>query len=808
MRPRDQQAPQLIFPSTFEEQLGFPQVRAELRHLCQNEGGLFLLERMSFMQEGRELHLALEQLDEMMRLATSAAEVPSFYYAPLREHLSRIAPQDSYLLEEALLALRQLLESVVASRHLLVSTGEEVSEYPHLSELGTKLQDLVELRRRLHNLIDEEGEIKDNASRELREIRSEIRQLEASQGSSMQSILRQAQVAGWVEKDAQPTMRDGRLLLPVIPSAKREIGGIVHDESATGRTIYVEPPQLVVISNKLREKRSEERREIIRLLKEFTNYVRRDLDAIKRNCMVIGTLDFLYAKSKLAESMAAIVPPLASDAREMEWQVARHPLLEAHLREQGRQLVPLTLRLSEESRIIVISGPNAGGKSVALKTVGLLQYMLQCGLAVPMMEHSKCLLFDKIFLDIGDAQSMENDLSTYSSHLQSMKQVMRYATPRSLILIDEFGSGTEPAIGGAIAEGLLEQLRIRGSYGLITTHYGNLKDYTEKHEGVTNGAMLFDRGRIEPLYELYIGQAGSSFAIEIARKIGLPKEILEYAEQLVGSDYMQQDKYLQDIIRDKAYWKRKRPAIRQKERSIEEKEQALEEKLEALQERRRGMLNAAEREALAIVSDANAMVERTIREIKQAKAEKEETQKARQKLQSKRQELEKKERKQVAQKKSSIETGVIEPGMRVTIVGGNEVGEVLSIERKRARIQIGLMTMTVKLDRLRPTDREVRKPTKQVPPTIVQEQANERRLSFKPQIDLRGKRVEEALPLVIQLVDDAVHFGYSPIRILHGTGTGALKEAIRQLLSNHPLVKNFYDERVDLGGAGITIVEL
>lgn len=807
MRLRKQTAAQAIFPATLEEQLGFSQIRAQLRSYCQNEGGLFLLQRMGFMQEGRELRLALAQLDEMKRLASSA-EVPSFHYAPLREHLARIAPEESYLLEEALVALRQLLESVVASRRLLLPVVGEEPEYPHLAALARKLQDLVELRRRLHNLIDEEGEIRDNASRELREIRGEIRSLEASQGSSMQSILRAAQASGWVERDAQPAVRDGRLLLPVLPSAKREIGGIVHDESATGRTLYVEPPQLVAIGNSLREKRNEERREIIRLLKEFTTNVRRDLEAVRRNCMVIGTLDFLYAKWKLAQAMEAMVPPL-SDTREMEWQVARHPLLEAHLREQGRKLVPLTLRLSEESRIIVISGPNAGGKSVALKTVGLLQYMLQCGLAVPMMEHSHCIFFDKIFLDIGDAQSMENDLSTYSSHLQSMKQVMQQSTAESLVLIDEFGSGTEPAIGGAIAEGLLEQLRQRGVYGLITTHYGNLKDYTEKQEGIINAAMLFDRGRIEPLYELYIGQAGSSFAIEIARKIGLPSEILEYAERLVGSDYMQQDQYLQDIIRDKAYWNRKRQAIRQKERSIEAKEQTLEERLEALKEKRRGLIARAEEEALQIVASANATVERTIRDIKQAKAEKAETQKARQRLQDKRQALESQARKQQAnQKKAKPDKAMIEPGMRVTIAGGNEVGEVLSVERKRARVQMGAMTLTVKLEQLRPTERAMRQPTRQVPPVMVQEQGTERRLHFKPQIDLRGKRVEEALPLVTQLVDDAVHFGYSPIRILHGTGTGALKEAIRQLLESHPLVRDFYDERVDLGGAGITIVEL
>lgn len=760
------------------------------------------------MSDSQELRKSLSRVDEMLRLSSLGLEIPGFYFAPLRSHLSGIRPEGSYLPIEALISLKQLLDNSLATIRLFQREGAE-ELFPELCRLAGKLNDLPELRRRLHNLLDESGEIKDTASKLLREIRIEIRSLTSSLGSTMQSILKQAQSAGWVEKDAAPALRDGRLLLPIIPSAKREIGGIVHEASTTGRTLYLEPEQLVVMNNRIKEKQNEEKQEIVRLLKEFSSYVRRDMKALQVNCKAIGMFDFIMAKVRIAKQMNAVVPEISKD-RDMEWQVARHPLLERHLIQQGRRLVPLTIRLSDASRIIVISGPNAGGKSVALKTVGLLQYMLQCGMAVPMMEHSRCIFFDKIFLDIGDAQSMENDLSTYSSHLQNMKLIMKEATSQSLILIDEFGSGTEPAIGGAIAEGLLDQFRLRGVYGLITTHYSNLKDYTEKQDGIINGAMLFDRGKIEPLYELYIGQPGSSFAIEIAQKIGLPREILEYAEDLVGSDYMQQDKYLQDIIRDKAYWKRKREQVKREEKGLLEKQAKLDRRLEDVTVRRKKILDQAEKEALDIISKANATVERTIREIKQANAAKEETKSARERLNTSRESLVKKQQRKQREEKKIIPSQVPENlkiGQRVTLIGSNEVGEILEIDGKKAKLQLGNLTMTVALDRLQVTDRQMRSVVKQQP-QVIQEQSKERRLSFKSQIDLRGKRVDEALQEVIHFIDDASHFGYSPVRILHGTGTGALKEAITQLLASSPQVASFRDELADLGGAGITVVEI
>lgn len=787
----------------------FGTIRHELYQLCDNEISQFLVERIAFMQEGKRLRTHLARLKEMTAWRASEAEVPGFRFGAIREALMALRPEGSYLPVESLRALSQLLISVSETKRAL----ERTDDYPELRRLAEQSDDLPEIRRRLHNLIDEEGAVRDTASKTLRAIREELRQLQGSLGQTMQSILRQAQSAGWVEKDAAPAMRDGRLLLPIIPAAKREIGGIVHEESSTGRTLYLEPAQMVAMNNRIKEKQSEEQREIVRLLREFSTYVRRDIKAVQQNCQIIGQLDFNKAKAQLATEMSAIVPPLSRDGASMEWQVARHPLLERHLKARDRKLVPLTVKLSREQRILLISGPNAGGKSIALKTVGLLQYMLQCGMAVPMMEHSNCRFFDRIFIDIGDAQSLENDLSTYSSHLQSMKRVLKEATRDSLILIDEFGSGTEPTIGGAIAEALLEQFRQRGSYGVITTHYGNLKDYAEKHEGIINGAMLFDRGRIEPLYELFIGQPGSSFGIEVAKKIGLPSEIIDYAGELVGSDYLQQDKYLQDIIRDKAYWKRKREEVKRQERELQQKREKLDLRWDDFSEKRKSLLAKAEREALEIVSGANASIERTIREIKEANAEKEETLKARAKLEKKKAHLERHQRKATTRAttktttKATPPTAPVQIGSRVTLEGGNEVGEVLEIDGKKARVRMGNLTMTVAIKKLQSTQRATTEVSVR-PPQMIQQQSSERRLNFKPQLDCRGMRVEEGLRAVVQFIDDADHYGYSPVRILHGTGTGALKQAIREYLRTDPRVTHFEDEHTDLGGAGITVVTL
>ena len=767
---------------------------------------------MTFMSDRKRLGAILDQVHEMMYL-TESDTVPSFGFSPIREHLTEIRPDGAVIKIEGLKALKELLEKVHEAKQWLRESDEESDiqdPTPGLRRLVDQLDALPDLRRRIHNLMDDEGEIKDTASRILRAIRQEMRSLSGSISRTMQSILRSAQENGWVDRDAQATVREGRLLLPIHPAAKREVPGIIHDESATGKTLFVEPEQLVETNNKIREKQSEEKREITRLLKEITSHIRTQIAPIQDNCTVMGILDLAFAKSRLANAQNAIVPILAPEGDGMEWFSARHPLLEKHLKSQDKEIVPLDITLDRQNRILVISGPNAGGKSVALKTVGLLQFMLQCGLPIPLADHSRCCIFESIFMDMGDDQSYENDLSTYSSHLLSMKFICKHADPDTLILIDEFGSGTEPIIGGAIAEAVLNRLVDTGCMGLINTHYGNLKEYCENHDGVINGAMLFDRQKIQPLYKLFIGQAGSSFAVEIARKIGLPQDILSYAEELVGTDYVMQDKYLQDILRDKKYWEEKRYLIRKKEKELDRRNSELSEKIEKLKRERADRIAKAEEEALRILSSANASVENTIRQIKESEAEKEATKKARERLEEKRSDLrtkvEKKQHKRGTNKLTAADKP-IEVGSFVTIQGSNEVGEVLSLERKKAKVRMGSIVIEVPLSRLKHSLRKASSVQKSKPKGI-EVQENSRRLNFQPRLDIRGKRADEALQELIYFIDDAVRYGYSPVRILHGTGTGALRQAVREHLRTNSAVRQVEDEKPDLGGAGITVVYL
>lgn len=793
--------PSAYYPADLEERLGFDTVRQKLKGYCANEVSRFFVERMTFLTSHRLLATLQDQLREMQHLR-STMEVPGFGFPDIRNHVKHLRPAGSTLSIEGLMAVQKVLEATHATRQL------DLEETPLIKGVVEQTDSLPDIRRRLHNLIDEEGIVKDTASSLLRSLRQELRRLEGSISATMGSLLRRAKSAGWVESDATLAVRDGRLLLPVIPHAKKEVGGIVHAESATGHTLYMEPEEIVAINNRIREIQAEERQEINRLLREFSDHLRPHLDTLQNDVTALGQLDFLVAKSLLADAYEAIVPLVSTAPRTMEWWKARHPLLEEHLKKAGRELIPLDIRLTPDERILIISGPNAGGKSATLKTVGLLQYMLQCGLAVPMQDHSTCTLFSAILLDIGDQQSLEDDLSTYSGHLQNMKYFAAHVDRDTLVLIDEFGSGTEPVIGGAIAEALLDRFRQAGTYGVITTHYSNIKDYTDRHDGLVNGAMLFDRQRIKPLFQLFIGQAGSSFAIEIARSIGLPREILDYASDIVGSDYMQQDKYLQDIMRDKAYWARKRLEVKKLERRLQENNDKLDEKLSGIQEKRKDILSKAEQQALDILSSANATVERTIRDIKTANADKERTKAARTRLDQKRETLKKKRESKPHTKGTTPQSHkALKVGDTVRLEEGNTVGEILSIDQSKAQVRLGVLTMWVPLEKLRPAKEPATTVQKRIP-TVIEAQQDERRNNFKPQLDCRGMRADEALQRVTHFVDDAIRYGYSPVRVLHGTGTGALRSAIRELLAGNPRVQSYHDEHVDFGGAGITVVEL
>jgi len=625
-------------------------------------------------------------------------------------------------------------------------------------------------------------------------------------------------------------VREGRLVIPVSPAYKRKLKGIVHDESATGKTVFIEPAEVVESNNRLRELEAEERREIIRILVDFANYLRPYLYDIEGSYDFLATVDFIRAKAYFALDIKAI-KPVVLDQCVVEWEKAVHPLLYLSLKKQGKEIVPLNITLIPEKRILLISGPNAGGKSVCLKTVGLLQYMLQSGMLIPVSETSRMGIFADIFIDIGDEQSIENDLSTYSSHLTAMKFFVKNTKPESIILIDEFGGGTEPQIGGAIAESLLERFNENKTFGVITTHYTNLKHFAEDAEGIVNGAMLYDRHHMQPLFQLEIGNPGSSFAIEIARKIGLPESVIQAATDKVGTEHIDYDKHLQDIVRDKRYWENKRQQVRQREKHLEELEQKYQAELQQIDSQRKEIVKKAKVDATNLLSTTNAKIENTIREIKEAQAEKEKTKNIRQELDAFKQEVqqeddsqdaisrkiqklkEKETQKQVGKHvvvKKTVEKEQISVGDNVRMKGQTAIGEVIELQEKTAIISFGTLKSTVKLVNLEKLSRgQAKKETRKIAVLggSTNEEIRQRKLNFKQEIDVRGMRVDEALQAVTYFIDDALMINAGTVRILHGTGTGALRQAIRQYLSTVPGIAHFHDEHVQLGGTGITVVE-
>ena len=715
---------------------------------------------------------------------------------------------------------------------------DEEIKYPALTELAGDIFVFPQLIGKIDSILDKFGKVKDSASSTLSQIRREMTITMSGISRSLQSILRAAQSDGVVDKDVTPTMRDGRLMIPVAPAFKRKIKGIVHDESASGKTVFIEPEVVVEANNRIRELEGEERREIIKILTEFTNVIRPLAPDILQSYEFLADIDFIRAKALFAEQVKAI-KPIVEDKRQMDWVRAVHPLLFLSLQKQGKQVVPLDIELTEGKRILIISGPNAGGKSVCLKTVGLLQYMLQCGLLIPLHERSRTGIFEHIFIDIGDEQSIENDLSTYSSHLTNMKYFVKNCNERTIILIDEFGSGTEPQIGGAIAEALLDRFNRNHSFGVITTHYQNLKHFAEDTEGIVNGAMLYDRHLMQALFQLQIGNPGSSFAVEIARKIGLPEEVIADASEIVGSEYIQSDKYLQDIVRDKRYWETKRQNIRKREKQMEDTIARYEQEIQELERSRKEILKKAKEEAERLLQESNAKIENTIRTIKEAQAEKERTRTARQELTDFKQQVEnlekaaleekiarkmeklreKQERKKdrKAKQANTPETPVapkvrpIEAGDYVRIKGQTSVGQVMEISGKNAVVMFGLMKTNVKAERLERTDAPKAAPLSSKATFVsseTQDRMYEKKLNFKQDIDVRGMRGDEAIQAVTYFIDDAILVGVSRVRILHGTGTGILRTLIRQYLATVPGVAHFQDEHVQFGGAGITVVDL
>ena len=819
----------MFYPLNFEQKTGFDKIRLLVSDKCLSPLGKERVADMYFLTDYKTIGDKLEQVDEFVRIQQEEEDFPANYFFDVRYSLKRIRPEGTWLDERELFDLKRSLQTIHDIVRFFRPAEEEEIKYPALTALAGDILVFPQLIGKIDAILDKFGKIKDSASPELQTIRREITVTMSNISRSLQSILRSAQSEGVVDKDVTPTMRDGRLMIPVAPAFKRKIKGIVHDESATGKTVFIEPEVVVEANNRIRELEGEEKREIIRILTEFTNIIRPLAPDILQSYEFLADIDFIRAKALFALEVGGI-RPIVEDTQQVDWVKAVHPLLYLSLKKQHKEVVPLDITLTPEKRLLIISGPNAGGKSVCLKTVGLLQYMMQCGLLVPMHERSRMGIFENLFIDIGDEQSIENDLSTYSSHLTNMKFFVKNCNEKTILLIDEFGSGTEPQIGGAIAEALLHRFNERNSYGVITTHYQNLKHFAEETPGVVNGAMLYDRHLMQPLFKLAIGNPGSSFAIEIARKIGLPEDVIAEASEKVGQDYINMDKYLQDIVRDKRYWESKRQNIRQREKRLEEVIARYEKDLNEVNSQRKEIVKEAKAEAAQILSEANAKIENTIREIKEAQAEKERTKQARAGLQEFKERIgdkqeeddriarkmaklkERSERKKQKQKTSvSFNRDVIEVGDNVRLKGQTTPGTVLEVQDKDAVVAFGMIKSTVKLDRLEKVSKgQIKKDIQKS--TFISEQTSdqmhEKRLRFKQEIDVRGMRGDEALQTVTYFIDDAIQVGAQQVRILHGTGSGILRQLIREYLRSVPGVRDFHDEHVQFGGAGITVVEL
>lgn len=815
----------MIYPDSFERKIGFDAVRHRLSQLCGSPLGRENVDAMSFMTDFGAFSDALNGVAEMVAIESGDEGFPMGGLHDVTPVLKRARIPGSFVTAEELLRIRQSLQTIndVNSFFARSRNDEGVSAYPVLSLTADGLQAFPAVTSAIDRVIDQYGNVKDSASQQLSQIRSELQRISGTVSTIMRRVISRAVSEGYLESDATPTMRDGRLVLPVSPMNKRKIQGIVHDESASGKTFFIEPAEIVEVNNRARELELEERREIARILQELTAFIRPSIPELLDSYRIMGVLDFIHAKALYARETDARMPSVSAE-RELEWYHAEHPVLQASLKRQGKEIVPLDITLTADKRILVISGPNAGGKSVCLKTVGIIQYMAQCGLLPTLYENSHVGMFDDIFIDIGDDQSIEDDLSTYSSHLRNMKRFLASGSGGSLILIDEFGGGTEPQIGGAIAQAILKEFNNKGMWGVVTTHYQNLKHFADDTDGLVNGSMLYDRQLMRPLFRLSIGNPGSSFAIEIARKTGLPASIIADAEEIVGSDYINMDKYLLDIARDRRYWENKRMAIRQKEKKVEEVLTRYENDAENLRSHRREILAEAKEEAKKILEGSNATIERAIREIRESQAEKERTLEARRRLEAEKSELlaerqsenkllkrapkKKRTDKPVADAKALPEK--LSVGDNVKLDGQGTPGKILEISGKNAVVAFGMLKTTVKLDRLQ---RTLSKPATGASAAsfVSSDTTNrlrERQLNFKREIDVRGMRADEALQAVTYFIDDAIQFSQGQVRILHGTGTGALRQAIRQYLDSVNGVSSYRDEDVRFGGAGITVVTL
>ncbi len=804
----------MLYPKELEKKLGFDKIRILLQEHCQSGLGEALVAKMQFSNDYNKLDHYLRQTSEMQQIIITAELFPTAYYIDVTPHLERARVEGVCLFEKELFDIMRSLGTIMKCSDFF---KEHEEAYPHLSKLLSLVAVDEKIAYAIGDIIDREGKLRDDASQELRKIRRQLQQNQSQLRKILERIYSRAKGQGYVPEGSSITIRDGRMVIPLMAEYKRRIKGFVHDESATGQTVYLEPTEALDINNSLRELEGSEKREVLRILTAMTDQIREHLPELRMAYRFLGFIDFIRAKAKLAQQMEATMPSVKPQLK-MMLHGARHPLLLLSHQKQGKKVVPLHLILDEEQKILLISGPNAGGKSVCLKTVGLLQYMLQSGLLVPLDAHSEMGIYQDIFIDIGDEQSIENDLSTYSSHLTNMRFFVQHARRKTLFLIDEFGTGTEPQFGGAIAQAILETLLQKGAMGVITTHYTNLKQYAEKVSGISNAAMRFDVQRLEPFYELEIGKPGSSFALEIAKKIGLPSKVLSQAEALVGKKHTDFDQLLNELEKEKQQFDRREKTLGKRESELNRLVKEYEKKSEELEGKKQQIIGKAKTEASQLLSETNKEIEKTIRHIKENKAQKEETKKVREKLEQlkvkvKDQPDAPKQRDRDEQEIQEIQVieGEINNGDLVRLKGQEVIGQVSGVRGKDIEVIMGELKSTVKRNRLEKVSRkEARQNTRSLSTSVGAQgiDLNQKRANFSTSLDIRGKRAEGAIGIVEQYLDEAIMFSADEVRILHGKGDGILRELIRRHFRSHGYIQSMEDEHVEFGGAGITVVTL
>lgn len=793
----------MLYPKNLEEKINFTKIRELLKDECTSSLGMDFVDKMSYSKDIKLVNRLLDQTDEFKKIIESGELFPASNFTNIYPYLEKAKIEGTFLYEDEFHEVKLSLFTLSKCIEFFLDHEEE---YPQLFQLLGLVNLNNDLLRAIERIIDEKGKIRNNASKELSLIRSQILYEENRLRKVLERIFREARSKGLTPDDASITIRGGRMVIPVLAENKRKIKGFIHDESATGQTVFLEPAEVLDINNELKDLEYMERREIQKILTQLTDTLRPYIPELRKAFHFLGMVDFIRAKARFAIKTNAN-RPLLEKSRQLNWTNARHPLLEFALKQQGKKVVPLTIQLDHNRRLLVISGPNAGGKSVTLKTVAMVQFMLQCGLLVPLDESSVCSIFDNFFIDIGDEQNIENDLSTYSSHLMSMKYFTQFADKKTILFIDEFGTGTEPQFGGAIAEGILLALNKTGAYGVITTHYGNLKQVASKNQGLVNGAMRYDVDKLEPLYQLEIGKPGSSFALEIASKIGISKDILAYAKEHIGEERVKYDRLLTKLENEKVKYEQIIAENQRKERLLDKRLQEYTELKETVEKNKKQYIQEAKAEAKALLDQVNKKIEASIKEIKESKADSATAKKVRAEIDTLKTQV-KPDKKEIHQPEIKVVGGEIQEGDYVRLKDNGAIAQVMSIRKKEAEISIGDLKSKVKVSRLEKISHSEMKKEKKTFAKRTGFDTNLKMMDFSPNLDIRGKRGEEILSLVQNFIDDGFMLGLKDLRIVHGKGDGILKDLTRNLLRGMNSVAKIEDEHADRGGSGVTLVTL